>query len=342
MRSLFLAMTLLCIPYPGVALQSPLKTDSPESYTVQKGDTLWGVAEHFLESPWRWPEIWHSNPQIKNPHLIFPGDVVSLVYIDGKPKLTVSRRGETGRTIKLSPKIRTTPIEQAIPAIPLRLVDAFIRSSRIFSIREELSRAPHVFSSNSKKIAASTGDVIYARGRFPDSDGRYEIFRKGKKLKDPRTGEVFGIIGHKAADASLSSFADGIGVLKVTDAKMHVMVGDRILEKDTFTPVTTFFPQAPVEPVTGKILGVLHGGRAIGQYDTIIVNLGARESLRQGDILVVQTTSKVKDPVKGDRVRLPPKDVGMVMIYRPFDKLSYGIVMSAIEDLKVGDYLSAP
>ena len=139
MRRFALAGILLCMSTLGLALDSPIKTDSPSRYTVEKGDTLWDISTTFLDSPWLWPEIWHANPQIENPHLIFPGDVISLVYINGQPRLMISSRGQSGRTIKLSPKVRVMPGESAIPAIPLSAVQSYLQGGHVFSSEEQLN-----------------------------------------------------------------------------------------------------------------------------------------------------------------------------------------------------------
>ena len=141
MKNFVLGVLLTCVASSGFAFEGPIKSDSPREYIVTRGDTLWDISNRFLKSPWLWPEIWHANAQIHNPHLIFPGDVISLVYIEGRPRLTIVRRGESGRTIKLSPKVRTLPAESAIPAIPLQAIDSFLNSSRIFTNMQEMEAA---------------------------------------------------------------------------------------------------------------------------------------------------------------------------------------------------------
>ncbi|WP_263081445.1 LysM peptidoglycan-binding domain-containing protein [Endozoicomonas sp. Mp262] len=343
MRVGFLALILSCLPVSGWTVQTTaIKADSPKSYTVKEGDTLWGVAERFLESPWRWPELWHANPQTNNPHLIFPGDVVSLVEVDGQPRLAVSERGDTGRTVKLSPKIRTTPIDKAIPAIPLRKINTFMLESRIFSSKEELVRAPYIFASQNNRVASSPGDTVFARGRFPDYGGKYELLRRGKSIKDPATGQTLGVIGYKVGEASLSRLGEGVGTLKVISAKRPVKPGDRVISGDSFAPATMFYPKAPVEAVHGKVVSILNGDSKAGKHDTIIISIGNQESLRPGDVLAIQSNRKIRDRFSKQKVRLPPQDIGMAMIYRSFDKLSYGIVMSASQEIEIGDFLNNP
>lgn len=343
MRSIVLGAILLCLSSVGIAYESPIKADSPQDYTVQKGDTLWDISNRFLKSPWLWPEIWHANPQIHNPHLIFPGDLVSLVYIDGRPRLTVVRRGESGRTIKLSPKIRTLPAESAIPAIPLNAISAFLKESRIFNSQAAFDRAPYVFASRQDRIITAKGDKVYARGSVGTlSSNNLGIYRSGAVVNDPDTGELLGIVGHDVASATLTKVDKGIASMRIDDSDSEVRPGDRVLPEVSVSHVSTFFPRAPDAPVDGKIVSVLNGAQKIGQFDSIIVNKGEREGLRQGDVLVITRNLKVKDRMTGEMIQLPAEKIGMMMIYRPFEKLSYGIVLSAYEDISVGDMLKSP
>ncbi|WP_422139400.1 LysM peptidoglycan-binding domain-containing protein [Endozoicomonas sp. ALC020] len=342
MRSIVLGVLLLCLSSSGIAYESPIKSDSPRDYMVKKGDTLWEISNRFLKSPWLWPEIWHANPQIHNPHLIFPGDLVSLVYIDGRPRLTIVRRGESGRTIKLSPKVRTLPAESAIPAIPLSAIDAFLKSSRVFTSKRALESAPYIFASRQERIITGAGDKVYVRGQIGSLDKSLDILRAGDVLKDPDSGEVLGIIGHQVADASLQKVDNGIASLKIQTSQREVRPGDKVVPADTFSLQTTFFPRAPDAPVEGKIVSVVDGVKKVGQFNSVIINRGIREGLRQGDILNAYKNLKVKDQISGEMVNLPPERAGMIMIYRTFEKVSYGIVLTAYEEIGVGDTLKSP
>ena len=333
--------------------QSIVKEGVEESYTIKKGDSLWKVAEHFLENPKRWKEIWLANPQIKNPNLLYPGDVVTLLYVDGKPRLTVSSRDTEGkpllteskrkgvsRTIKMSPKIKATSLDKKTIIVPLSQIARFLSVNRIFKNSSELAKAPYIFSMRNHRIIAGPGDQVYIRGYLFDRPGRYAIIREGKKILDPFTGKVSGVEGIKIADAKLIHLVDGKGVVEVLDARMSVKIGDRLFGADVFVPELEFFPKTPNETVTGKLLAVVGERIKAGKYDSVIISLGAREGLQPGDMLAVQESSLVRDEVTGENIRLPIKKLGSIMVYRPFERLSYGIVMSAIEDLQVGDDLT--
>ncbi|AMO54294.1 hypothetical protein GZ77_22205 [Endozoicomonas montiporae] len=343
MRNFILGVLLTCITASGFAIDSPIKSDSPREYVVTQGDTLWDISNRFLKSPWLWPEIWHANSQIHNPHLIFPGDVISLVYIDGRPRLTIVRRGESGRTIKLSPKIRTLPAESAIPAIPLQAIDSFLRDSRIFNNMQELESAPYIFATKQQKIIAGDGDKVYARGRVNTLQGRtLGVYRSGDVISDPTSGELLGVVAMDIANAAMLKTASDIATLRVLNSNREVRAGDRVLPADTFSQATTFFPRAPDAPVEGSVVSVVDGVDRVGRYSTVIINKGLREGLKQGDILTVHKSLLVKDPLSGQNIKLPPERVGMIMVYRPFEKLSYGIVLSANEDITIGDNIKSP
>ena len=166
--------------------------DHPDSYTVKKKDTLWDISGRFLKQPWYWPEIWHVNKQIANPHLIFPGDVIKLVYIDGEKKLMISHRSYGSGDDKLEPQIYSTPIDDAIDTIPLDDINAFLSRTR-FLEEDELETAPYVLAGDKNRIIFGAGDTFYARGTFASNIANYGIYRKGKTYLDPDTDEVLGI-----------------------------------------------------------------------------------------------------------------------------------------------------
>lgn len=345
------ALALLCFWLAVSTWAEPvaIRSDSPQQYTVKKGDTLWDIAERFLESPWRWPEIWQANPQTRNPHLIYPGDVISLVEVEGQPRLVVSSApgravdsAVPGRTIKLTPKIRVTPISQAIETIPLHAIRGFMLDSRIVPTRRYLSRAPYIFASDNNQVASTTGDTVYARGRFDQGSGIHDLVRIGEEVRDWGNGRVLGVIGRKVAEARLSRLIDGTATLEILSARWPVKAGDRVVARDNFAPPTIFYPRAPETMVQGRVLRILNGDRKAGKYDTIISNIGERDGIRPGDRLAINASRKVRDPVSKKGVRLPLRTIGTVMIYRTFDKLSYGMVMSATEEIERGDTLSNP
>ena len=343
MRRFALAGILLCMSTLGLAYDSPIKADSPSRYTVEKGDTLWDISTTFLDSPWLWPEIWHANPQIKNPHLIYPGDIVSPVYINGQPRLMVSSRGETGRTIKLSPKIRVMPGESAIPAIPLSAVHSYLKGGHVFSSEEQLNSAPYVFAAKDGKLASGAGDKIYARGDFAGQNIQFDVIRRGDQIVDPETEELLGLIGVDVGTINLSRVKEDIASMVIQESKMELKPGDRIVRQEANGLVTTFFPRAPDAPVEGIVTANLNNARKISKFDTVVINKGERESLRQGDVLAVyRQDEKAIDPFTNEEVALPSERVGLVMVYRPFEKMSYGIVLSAKEDIEVGYILRSP
>ena len=342
MRTFFLAVFLLGISVFGQAYESPIKMDAPKSYLVSKGDTLWDISNAFLKSPWLWPEIWHANPQIHNPHLIFPGDVVSLVYVDGRHRLTVVSRGNTGRTVKLKPKIRMLPVESAIPAIPLPAIQNYLKQSRVVNNLIELEQAPYVFASRDGRVATVEGQQVFARGLFSAPGSHYEAFREGRSLMDPDTGENLGFVAHKVAELDVNSVQGDLATLTIKSSQRELKPGDRLLEEDGFNFATTFFPRAPDAPVEGRIVANLNNVKKTARFDTVIINRGQRESLRQGDILAIYKHTQVMDPFKKELVNLPPERVGLLMVYRPYEKISYGIVLSASEDIEAGDSLKSP
>lgn len=316
-----------------------LKDNYPERYTVVPGDTLWDISNRFLETPWLWPEIWHVNPEIANPHLIYPGDVLRLVYFDGKPRLTVER-GE--RVVKLSPKIRYTDDAGAIPAIPLDRINNFLSRSRI-TTAEALERAPHVVSGEAKRLVLGEGDRLYARGEFNPEEAVYGIYRKGETYIDPDTKELLGVQALDIGTGKMRALEDNIGTLLMTRTTEEVRVGDRLLVEEERPIDSTFYPSAPAGEVNAKIIAVEGGISQVGKMDVVVINRGTRENIEVGNVLAVfKDGGVVRDRVKGDMVKLPDERAGLVMVFRTFEKLSLGLVLEADRPLAVKDLVRNP
>lgn len=322
-----------------MAQEPQLRADYPEEYTVVKGDTLWDISNTFLSTPWYWPEIWHVNPQIENPHLIYPGDIIRLVYFDGKPRLTLDR---SNRVVKLSPKMRVVDQGEAIPAIPLDDINNFLSRSRVVSL-EELERAPHVVSGEAKRLVLGKGDRLYARGEFDDDVYVYGIYRKGDTYYDPDTGELLGVQAMDIGSGRMRAVEDGIATLLMTRTTEEVRVGDRLLTEEERAIDSTFFPSAPDHEVNASIIAVEGGISQVGKMDVVVINRGEREGMLVGNVLAVyKRGGLIKDRVKGDMVRLPDERAGLVMVFRTFEKLSLGLVLEAERPLAIKDIVRNP
>lgn len=315
-----------------------LKEDHPHTHVVVKGDTLWGISNMFLQDPWLWPELWHINPQIDNPHLIFPGDVLRLVYLDGKPRLIVDRN----RDIKLGPTLRSEPLDQAIPTIPLEVVNAFLSRSRILD-QDQLQRAPYVLTGREGHLIAGAGDEIYARGSFDQSLESYGIYRRGEPLIDPDTRELLGIQAMDIGTAKRLALDGDVATLALNRTTEEVRRGDRLLPEEARRIEANFFPDVPADAIEGYLLAVENGVSQIGHMDVVIINRGQREGLLPGHLLAVyKAGEQVQDPVTNEVIKTPDFRAGLLMIFRTFDKVSYGLVLRAERPLKTMDRVRTP
>jgi len=323
---------------------NPLRLDHPESYVVKKGDTLWDISETFLKTPWLWPEIWQVNPQIANPHLIYPGDTIRLIYIDGKPRLTL-HRGEGERTVKLSPRTRVEPIDTVIPAIPLDAIDAFLNRSRVVDATF-LEEAAYVVSGHEGRIISGAGDKLYARDSIQQKlalFSSYGVYRPATRYIDPDTGEELGVEAFEVGLGKVIAKEDDISTLRLGSSNEEVRARDRLLPTEEAKVVPTFFPSAPEQQVNAKIISVLGGVSHVGQFDVVAVNLGERDHIEAGNVLAIYHTSGVvKDRVRKDVVKLPAERAGLLMIFRVFEKMSYALILKAQRPLAVLDELRNP
>ncbi|HHO69286.1 MAG TPA: LysM peptidoglycan-binding domain-containing protein [Gammaproteobacteria bacterium] len=338
-KSLALALALAVTSV--FADQVVLKDGHPDRYVVVKGDTLWDISERFLDKPWLWPEIWYVNPQIENPHLIYPGDVINLVYVDGKPQLRV-QRGKA--TIKLSPRVRAERLDKAIPTIPVDAIQQFLSRPLVVG-EDELARAAYVVSSAGEHLITGAGDRIYVRGLKDEGYSRFNAFRPGSTYVDPETGEVLGFEAIYLGDGTVERYGDP-STLSLIRTTREVNIGDRVLPITREDVQPYFQPHAPKAGLQGTIISVLDGVSQIGQYQIVVLNRGAREGVDVGTVLAVyQAGETIRDQVSGrkkDIVKLPDERAGLVMVFRTFDKVSYALVMKATSALHVGDRVKNP
>ena len=341
MRKSLLALLLLAAN--GLAQAAvELKDGHPERYTVVRGDTLWDISGKFLSEPWKWPEIWHANPQIQNPHLIYPGDTLSLVYVDGQPRLVLDRGASRG-TIKLSPRVRSTPMAEAIPTIPLEAINSFLLSNRIVDTPEQFEGIPYIVAGNAERVVSGAGDRVYARGKIDPASASYGIFRQGKTYIDPDTEEFLGINADDIGGANVVAQEGDVTTMALTRSTQEVRLGDRLFPTEERSITSTFMPSAPDREVKGLILDVPRGVSQIGQFDVVTLNKGKRDGLAEGNVLAVYKTGEtVRDRVTGEMVKIPDERAGLLMVFRTYDKLSYGLILAASRQLQVMDKVQNP
>lgn len=322
--------------------------DKPERYVVKKGDTLWDIAATILKNPWLWPEMWHINTQIRNPHLIFPGDVILLYYVDGKPYLTLEGAAGTRPTlpagvgtVKLKPTIRYKNLDQAIDTLPRKAIAAFLSNPRVLT-EEEFDDAPYIFSSRDSHLVNGQGDRVYVRNVKDEQQIEYVVVRKGEAYVDPETYEVLGYEAQDVADARMVRVDDPSTVV-ITRARKEVLTGDRIIPHLEQKIQFNFFPRAPRQVIGGKIIAVYDGLSQIGQYNIVIINRGEEQGVEVGHIFAVyQAGTYVRDSRSGDDVLLPEERAGLLMVFKVFEKLSYGLIMETERVLTVNDSIRNP
>ncbi len=326
-----------------------VRRDYPESYTVVRGDTLWDISARFLKNPWMWPQVWHGNPQVENPHLIYPGDVLRLYFIDGKPVMRVERpylpdemAGREYRTERMSPRIREQPLDAAISAIDLDTIRPFLSRPRV-STDAELSAAPYIMAHDDNRLISGSGFRVFARGIDEDNmHGDYVIVRRGERYIDPLTGEDLGFEAMHVGDARLLEHGDP-STLRVSSSTREVLNGDRLLPRGDERFQHRYLPRSPSEPVEGQILSVFDSLAKIGQHRVVALNMGQREGIEPGHVLAVyQQGASVRDNIANETVQLPEERAGVVMVFRSFERVSYALVMQTTKPLALHDKVVNP
>ncbi|HZF28642.1 MAG TPA: LysM domain-containing protein [Gammaproteobacteria bacterium] len=319
----------------------------PESYTVQRGDTLWDIAAMFLRDPWYWPEIWQINPQIANPHLIYPGDVLSLAYLsDGRPVINVARGPFTGGggVERLSPRIREQPLEEAISTIPYETLASFLARPSILD-KDQRRKAPYIVAQR-EGLLGSAGRDVYARGTDAPVGSLFNVIAIGAELRDPDNKDVLGYQGIYVGQGRVDRSGDP-STVHLLDSTREAAIGDLLVEVEHSTPFN-YLPRSPEQQVEGRIMSVIDGVSLIGQYQVVVINRGANSGLEPGHVLRVYKTGRtIRDEVPGhgvfhEKVRLPDEPAGTMMVFRTFDRISYALIMEATDAIAVLDTVRNP
>lgn len=329
----------------------PLASGAPDEYVVQEGDTLWDIAATFLRDPWYWPEVWYVNPQVENPHLIYPGDVLALVTIDGQQRITTVRAS----TYRMSPQARVSPLTEAIASIPYEEIDAFLSKGLVLE-KDQADQLPYILATRGDHMIASAGNEVYIRGGQPAQNGtRYSIVHVADELVDPDDNDVIGYQGIYVGEGALSRGGDPATV-SLTDTNREALMGDRLIPETVDIPLN-FFPKAPDINIDGRIISVVDGVSLIGQFQVVVMNRGARNGLAPGDVLTVyQAGEEVRDRFAnrsflsagsnliggGETVTLPDEPAGTIMVFKVYDRIGYGLIMEATSDIHVLDAVRNP
>ncbi len=362
--------------------QADLQADAPDQYVVVKGDTLWAISGRFLKDPWKWPQIWEMNrDQIKNPHWIYPGDVIRLDRTGAYPHLFLQPGGGAG-VVRLEPRVRVEPLSTAIPTIPGSAIGPFLTQPLVVEAHE-LDNAPHIIATEESRVIVGAGDIAYADRIGTADPVNWQVFRPGVELRDPQTREILGYEAKYIGDARVKRYGNPT-TLEITKSREEINRGDRLTPaRETGFP--SYVPHAPSRPIQGEIMSVDGGVSELGQFRVVAINRGARDGMEVGDVLASYRRGEVvgddthsmhnelldsgwfKDieikpvyvvpeppvappppggrkgvPLEGVPVKLPDERNGLVIVFRVFEKMSYGLVMRATKPIYVGDVVKTP
>jgi len=400
MRKAIISLILLMTPLmSALAADAPtLREDAPDRYVVVPGDTLWGISGRFLQDPWRWPQLWRMNQeQLRNPHRIYPGDVLVLDRSGLEPVLRLADRDEPGRpgrpgevpadvrgaVVKLSPKVRAEPLkDKAVPAIPPSVIEPFLSRPLIVG-QTELDGAPRIMATEENRVAIGAGSIAYAQGLVnEDRSTVWQVFRRGDPLVDPDSNEILGYLAIYLGEARVMKFGEP-STIAITKSIQEIYVGDRLLPATKEVPTFSYVPRAPWRPVRGRIVSTYGSLGETGPLGIVALSKGASDGLEVGHVLAIhrsQSTQRYElrvSPLYGtqgitgddsprayyseeitprdaalyqrgqriteeDIAKLPDERYGLVMVFRTFDRASFGLVMQSSRPVAINDVVTDP
>ena len=328
----------LCVIATSSSAQSLLNNDFPDRYTVVKGDTLWDISGKFLRDPWRWPEVWQGNPQVQNPDLIFPGDVLVLTFVDGRPVLRSLRR----ETVKLSPKARVVDFRDAIPLIDPGSIQAYI-SAPLVTDTNELTSAAYIADGFDSRLLMGKYDKFYARNIQNEEAQSFSLFRPGRRFVDPISNELLGWEAVHVGDANMINRGDPAKLI-IAKSYQDVTIKDRLRPVLNKQAPLFYYPKAPDnENLRGVILETPNQSAELGALSVVALNLGDREGVENGDVFrILSQRQKRKDPITNKVYEIPEESVGLALVFRTFEKVSYALVTNSNRQILPGDILVSP
>jgi hypothetical protein len=323
-----------------------IRPDAPMNYTVKRGDTLWDIAAVFLKDPWFWPEIWQINPQVENPHLIYPGDVLSLAYgANGDARVMISQYSGA----RLQPRLRSEALDGPIDTIPFSAIAAFLSKPSVLS-KEQALQAPHIMAFRDQHMIGGTGHEIYVRNLNANLNQRYVVMNVGDPIRDIDSREILGYQAAYVATAVVNAPGDVTKAL-LTEGAREALEGDRLIEQEGEIPLT-FTPHAPTTQIDGQIIAIADEATQIGQYQVVVLNRGNTHGLKPGAVLAIDQLGAIvpdrhgKSPWKKDafpdKVRLPSERAGTLIVFKVFDRISYALVIGARGPMQVADRVYNP
>jgi hypothetical protein len=321
-----------------------LQENAPDRYIVERGDTLWSIASKFLKEPWRWQEIWRLNQdQIRNPHRIYPGDVIVLNRQATPPQLSVMS------AVKLSPQVRAEPLAaEAIPAIPANVIEPFLTDALVIEV-DGLDRAPRIIATEESRVNLGPGGTAYVTGFGAAPQGSWQIFRPGRALVDPDTQKTLGYEAIMLGTGRVIRDGDPATV-NITTAKQEISTGDRLVAV-TAPVLNHYAPHAPGKPVRGRIISIVGGLPTSegGRNQIVSLNRGARDGLELGHVLgIFRAGMRVPDPastLSRDRAptfQLPDERYGLLFVFRTFESVSYALILESSRPVTPGDAVGIP
>ena len=337
--ALILAVTAVCA---SAADPLQLVDNPPDRHIVVKGDTLWDISGKFLKQPWRWPEIWQMNrDQIKNPHLIYPGDVVLLDMSSGSPRLRLGKKVGAG-TGKLQPTVYSKPIQQVVPSIPPNAIEPFISQPLVIE-DGELNTGVKIVAMQEDRMLVGTGDSFYASGIPDASVEKWHVFRKGKPLKDPATGKILAYEAFFLGNARLIKPGEP-ALLRVSLAKEEIARGDRLIPAPE-PEIISYVPHRPEQDVSARVLGIYGGLREGGANSVVALNVGKNDGMEIGHVVALyrkRVSLDVDDSGRRTSTPVPDERYGLAFVFRVFNGVSYALVVESSKAVIVGDTARNP
>ncbi|ADI28596.1 LysM peptidoglycan-binding domain-containing protein [Methylotenera versatilis] len=352
-RYIITLLMFCCISFNVNAQVVALKSDHPDRHVVVKGDTLWGISAKFLKDPWQWPSIWKLNrAQIKNPHWIYPGDVIVLDMSSGTPQLRLLRE-----TVTLQPGAVEEPLDKtAISTIQLSVIGPFLSQPLVIE-KDQLAKSPRIIANQDNRVVLSPGTRVYINKIAEGGNLNWYVYRPGDNLVDPDTKKVLGVEATYLGDAKITKYGEPASA-DITKAKEEIFTKDRLVATGDDV-ITNFVPHAPDSAISGRIIKIYGGVAEAGPQSIVSISRGTKDGIEVGHVLAVNRYGAIiKDPeyvkekdakdsksasgLEPGMVKLPDERVGLLMVFRVFENVSYALVMQASQPINTLDSVTTP